>query len=101
MVPNVICHVLQGPLDLTVLMNVIATTMPLVTLWMAGVNVKLASLESVAKNTAQRDTGVKTVIERANAKMPISFVTLFGGVFAGLDLLVHFISCYSAPERIL
>lgn len=84
---NVIYHVLRGLLALIALMNVIATMMPLVTLWMEDVNANLDLQGPDVRNTVPKDIGAKTVIERANAKMPIMYVTLYRDAYVDLDFM--------------
>ena len=55
---------------------------------MADVNASLDSLVPDAKNIVLRDTGVKTALDRANAKMPITYVIRYRDVFAGRDFMV-------------
>ena len=55
---------------------------------MADVNASLDSLVPDAKNIVLRDTGVKIALDRANAKMPITYVIRYRDVFAGLDFMV-------------
>ena len=57
---------------------------------MADVNASLDSLVPDAKNTVLRDTGVKTALDRANAKMPITYVIRYRDVFAGRDFMVKY-----------
>ena len=56
---------------------------------MADVNASLDSLVPDAKNIVLRDTGVKIALDRANAKMPITYVIRYRDVFAGRDFMVN------------
>ena len=57
---------------------------------MADVNASLDSLVPDAKNIVLRDTGVKIALDRANAKMPITYVIRYRDVFAGRDFMVKY-----------
>ena len=57
---------------------------------MADVNASLDSPVPDAKNIVLRDTGVKIALDRANAKMPITYVIRYRDVFAGRDFMVKY-----------
>lgn len=78
----------RAPLGPTVATNATATTKPHAIRLMVVANANLVLLERAVKNTAPKATGVKIVIVLVNVQMPILYVTLFMGVFAGLDLQV-------------
>ena len=79
----------RAPLGPTVATNATATTKPHAIRLMVVANANLVLLERAVKNTAPKATGVKIVIVLVNVQMPILYVTLFMGVFAGLDLQVR------------
>ena len=79
----------RAPSGPTVATNATATTKPHAIRLMVVANANLVLLERAVKNTAPKATGVKIVIVLVNVQMPILYVTLFMGVFAGLDLQVR------------
>lgn len=86
---NVTYPALRAPLGPTVATNATATTKPLAIRLMVVANANLVLLERAVKNTVPKATGVKIVIVLVNVQMPILYVSLFMGVFAGLDLQVE------------
>ena len=86
---NVTYPALRAPLGPTVATNATATTKPHAIRLMVVANANLVLLERAVKNTAPKATGVKIVIVLVNVQMPILYVSLFMGVFAGLDLQVR------------